>query len=158
MLICLALCGMLLATVDYWLFWPYQTLEILNYSDTKPIEIENKIVEPGQPLEYVLDYCKYSDADAIVKRSFVDGQVIALKDTEGRLPTGCHKTLVKTAIVPPTINEGQYYLDVNVSYRVNPLRTVNVHYKTDYFSVVPRKAGDPYKQVVPASEQVQVLD
>lgn len=127
--------------IDYSLFWPIKTIEIQNYSDTNPIPILNEVVRPGESLQYELDYCKYTSVTGVIHRSFIDGQIITLQDSFGKLPTGCHKTILKTAVVPETINPGRYYLDVTADYPVNILRTVSIHYRTAYFVVVPKSAS-----------------
>ncbi len=135
-IVCLATAYAVMAVIAYSLFWPVQTLVINNFSQEKPIQITNTVVNPGDRLEYQLDYCKYTDAPSTVHRTMIDGQIITLTDTQGQLPAGCHVVTVKTAIVPTTINPGKYYLDVTVSYRVSLLRTVYIHYHTTYFTVV----------------------
>lgn len=130
---------LLLAYINISLFWPVSTLTIQDGG--QPIPVITKTIYPGQPLQYELDYCKYTDLPATVHRTFIDGQIITLTDTIGQLPTGCHKTLVKTAVVPETINPGRYYLDVKVEYKVNPLRNVFTHYRTEYFVVLDPATG-----------------
>lgn len=146
-----------LAWINYSLFWPIQTLEIQNYSDSKPIPVLTQKVEPGDPLEYELDYCKYTNRPSRVHRSFMDGQIILLQDSDGKLPTGCHKTLVKTAIVPETINPGEYYLDVSVDYAINPLRTITTHYRTSMFTVV-RKGTLPKQSPIAATSTLPIVE
>lgn len=131
----------LLGWVNYSLFWPVQTLVINNYSEKNPVPVITTEIEPGQALEYILDYCKYSTQPSVVHRNFIDGQIISLQDGEGKLPLGCHKTIVKTAIVPTTINPGKYYLDVRIDYEINKLRTIETHYHTTYFTVVKKGTG-----------------
>lgn len=135
-ILCLASAYVVMAFFTYWLFWPVKTLEIKNFSDTNPIKLDQTTVRPGDRLSYTLDYCKYTDIPNTVRRTLIDGQVIILTDTAGKLPAGCHVVTVKTAIIPDTINEGSYYLDVVVGYPVNPLRTEYIHYHTEYFKVV----------------------
>ena len=142
----LVLLGSILVVINIWLFWPYKTLEIVGYSDQKPLKVQNAVIYPGKPIEYELNYCKYTSLSSVVRRTMVDGQVITLLDTPGRLPKGCHKALVKTAVVPETINPGRYYLDVLIDYRVNPIRTETVHYRTEYFEVV-RGTGSGYEEI-----------
>lgn len=146
-----------LAWVNYSLYWPITTLVIQNYSDAKPIPVLTSMIEPGEPLQYELDYCKYTNRPAVVHRSFMDGQIILLQDSSGKLPTGCHKTLVKTAIVPETINPGEYYLDVSVDYTINPLRTITTHYRTTEFTVV-RKGTLPKQATIVATSTLPIVE
>lgn len=135
-LACLGTAYLVIIAVAFFLFWPVKTLVVNNFSDANPIKITTPIVHPGDPLGYQLDYCKYTDSPNTVHRTLIDGQVITLTDTPGRLPTGCHIVTVQTAIVPETINPGSYYLDVVVEYKINILRSEYIHYHTTYFEVV----------------------
>jgi hypothetical protein len=139
----LVLLGAVLLVINIWLFWPYQTLDIIGYSDGAPLPVVNSVVHPGEAIKYELNYCKYTDKPSVVRRTMIDGQVITLVDSPGRLPTGCHKATVKTAIVPETINPGNYYLDVSVDYKVNPIRTQTIHYRTQYFQVTDLSGNLP---------------
>ncbi len=149
-IVCLATAYAVMALIAYSLFWPVPTLVVKNFSENKPIPVKNTVVNPGDRLEYQLDYCKYTDAPSNVHRTMIDGQVITLTDTQGALPAGCHVVTVKTAIVPTTINPGKYYLDVTVSYKVSLIRTVYIHYHTTYFTVVKGPA-DPS---IPSGETI----
>ncbi len=126
-----------LFAVAYALFWPVRTLELPGYSDANPIKVDQKVLHPGETLSYNLSYCKYTDLDSTVHRTLLDGQVITLVSTSGQLPSGCHTVLVKTAVIPETINPGKYYLEVLVEYKINILRTQYTKYHTEYFDVVP---------------------
>jgi hypothetical protein len=118
--------------IAYWLFWPYQTLVV----NTNPAEVVTPYVERGQYLQYILDFCKYSNAPVTVHRTLDDGQIVFLQDTEGQLPLGCRSTISSNVIIPQTINTGVYYLNVTADYQVNPIRTVSVHYVTQKFTVI----------------------
>lgn len=146
-----------LVYIGYCLFWPVQTLVINNYSLGNPIHVMTSVVSPGQPLEYELDYCKYSDIPSMVSRTLVDGQVITLVPTDGALPIGCHEVLVKTAVVPETVNPGRYYLNVLVSYQINPFRTERIRYYTDYFQVVNDPEKDTAVAEANSDEYAQVI-
>lgn len=130
---CLTLAWVIVLFMAYSLFWPVRTLEL---QTTGPIQIETPFVHRGDVLKYTLSYCKYTDLSSIVHRTFIDGQIITLNDTAGRLPKGCHTAAVSTAVVPTTINTGVYHLDVNVEYDINPFRKEFVHYQTTSFTVV----------------------
>ncbi len=135
-LVCLATAYIVLAVIAYSLFWPAKTLTIIGFDEKNPIKVTNDTVHPGEPLEYKLNYCKYTDAPSVVHRTLVDGQIITLTNTAGQLPLGCHVVTVKTAVVPTTINPGKYYLDVVVEYKLNAFRSEYIHYHTNYFTVV----------------------
>lgn len=121
--------------VNYSLFWPVQTLDIKNYSSAGMVQTEKTSYKLGEPISYVLDYCKGTDVPPTVSRELVDGQIIMLSDNSGYLPIGCHTTTVETAVIPNSIVPETYYLDVTVRYPINPFRTETVHYRTNSFQV-----------------------
>lgn len=126
----------LLAWVAYSLYYPVRTLEIRNMTDGQVLT-EKDTYKLGETVGYQLDFCKFTDAPVHVARNLVDGQLIQLStDKSQGLPLGCHSTLVTTSVVPMTVNPGRYYLDISVTYDVNLLRSITVHYHTNYFSVV----------------------
>jgi hypothetical protein len=135
---CLILAYIVVITFLYLLFWPVPTLELTGVSKSGVIPIINTVVHPGDTLRYTLSYCKYTDKQSTVHRSFVDGQVIILTDTVGKFPKGCRTATVATGVVPETINPGRYYMDVTVEYNINPFRQEFVHYKTSYFEVTAK--------------------
>jgi hypothetical protein len=126
----------IVGVMAYWLFWPYQTLQINNFASNGLVTTQGTVYRLGQPVVYMLDYCKYTDVPSIVHRVLVDGEEIALSDSTGYLALGCHKTFVETATIPETINPGVYYLDITVIYPVNPIRQVTIHYRTNSFDVI----------------------
>lgn len=149
-------CSLIL--ISYWLFWPVKTLEVKNLDANNSVHVLNNMVHPGDRLQYRLDYCKYSNDSVVVHRTLVDGQVIALVDTNSQIPLGCHDINVATAVIPDTVAPGHYYLDVTVVYRINPIRTESKNYHTDYFDVVAKPTtykveinGQPFKIDVKSS-------
>lgn len=126
------------AVVMYWLVVPEKTIVINNYSEGNPIPVLDDTVHPGEQLSYMVDFCKYRNDVPVIKRWMIDGQIIEISPTGGgSLPEGCHKAVVRSAIIPTTVNPGKYYLKVEVTYRINPLRTQTTSYQTGYFTVLP---------------------
>lgn len=123
-------------------------VKVMTVNTPEPIPVENKVVLPGERLEYYLDYCKYTPARATVYRALVDGQVITLQPTLGGLPEGCHKTLISTTVIPQTLNPGEYYLDVYLEYPVNFIRKESVHYRTEYFRVGELPRSDQEIEII----------
>lgn len=133
---CIGTAWLVLGFVAFSLFWPVRTLEIQGYDDSHPVVVTETVIARGQPVKYVLNFCKYTNIPATVHRTLIDGQIITLAPTVGLLPTGCHSANVQTAVIPTTINPGEYYLDVVVSYQINPFRVEYIHYKTTNFTVI----------------------
>jgi hypothetical protein len=117
----------------YLLFYPVTPLVY----NQKTLPIVSKVVQQGQPLAYTVDYCKYVNLPSSVKRTMVSAQnTVVLATAENNLPTGCHKANVYSTTVPMVTPPGVYHLEINVSYKVNALRTVQISTHTDNFTVV----------------------
>jgi hypothetical protein len=129
---------LLVGTVAFWLFYPYNPLVLTSGELNKPIPVNNSLLEPGQALEYNLSYCKNTDGLSVVHKRMVDGQTIELDDITGTLSRGCGTIVNSTTIIPETVNPGKYYLSIDVEYRVNPIRYVNIRYRTAYFTVMAK--------------------
>lgn len=135
-MILLALYGFL-ALIAYWGFWPYPTVTFIDVPATGA-PVLNSPLHPGERLQYTLSYCKNTNDTATVHRNMVDGETIALTDTVGSFPKGCrYNVIVATTVVPDTINPGSYHVDVIDEFHPNPIRTIQVRYRTADFKVIP---------------------
>lgn len=127
-----------LAYTIYLIFVPVRTIELPDFALDKPLHVETPVVHPGDVVTFDFKYCKYIDVVPSVRRQLVDGQIIPLTataNTGSGLPMGCHTT-TRSITIPETVNPGRYYLNTTLYYQVNPLRTEDVHYYTEYFQVV----------------------
>lgn len=113
----------------FWATFPYKTV------DLKAIEVKTPKVSPGQTLMYELDYCRYTDTQAIVSRRFVDGIIYSMPDIMGSNPKGCAKRTIGVQ-VPEGLVPGEYYLQVTNTYHVNPIRTISKTIKTAEFEII----------------------
>lgn len=127
--------------IIYWMIIPVPTFEVKNFSYTDPIHVETPVLHPGDVLRYLLDYCKYTDIIPTSKTYLVDGFQLPISSANSGsngLLVGCHK-IEREVIIPETANPGRYYYDKELSYKVNPIRTIKVYYYTEYFQVVDRE-------------------
>ena len=147
----------LLLVFAYSMFWPVNPMVIHNYSDDMPVPVVTKVLLPGETLQYELDYCKNTDIRPVVHRTLIDGQIITLADTSGGLPRGCRKTTIANVVIPPTINPGEYYLDVTLDYQINFFRVERVHYRTEYFTVGVLPAADQEVQIIEREGQTIIV-
>ena len=113
----------------YWWLVPYKTVEIIS---AVPLQYE---VKQGTDLEYILDYCKYTDVMPSVTRKFVDGIIYAVPSSGVGLKKGCGK-MVLSIPVPKTLPIGVYHLETSLDYKVNLIRVINKEYSTEKFTVV----------------------
>lgn len=114
-----------------WWIYPYKTATI----NQQPYIVSEKIIKQGGQLNYIIDACNYTEIVPIVTKQFVDGIIYSVPESAIRLPMGCNKTLVSVKI-PKNLPPGDYYLKVYVSYKMNPIRTINSEYQTEKFSVI----------------------
>lgn len=116
--------------VGYCLTRPYTVMWINSLTIVSPdFDKDTKlpIVEAGDYLEYVMDYCKnkeYQFTQAEVQNSFRDGVIYNVPIESGPLPAGCAKALFVLHV--PAIPEGRYHLEMLRTYSVNPLRKIEV--------------------------------
>lgn len=117
--------------VAFWLLYPYKTIEF-----NKPeAVVETKQVARGDYLVYVIDYCKYTEKEANISRSFVDGLIYLTPDGIADVPNGCGEKRIQM-YVPRNMPTGKYRIMQVRHYEVNPLRHENVVYYTEEFEVL----------------------
>jgi len=121
----------LLVTFFYWLLFPYKPLVVNKNPSVYPSE-----VRAGDILFLELDYCKNMDLPVTIRRRFIDGLVYSLPEiTTAENKTGCRvqKILLDA---PEKLPEGEYRLDTDFVYKVNPIREVTVHAESEKFTVI----------------------
>lgn len=118
-----------ISVVMFWLLYPYKTLEVYN------VNLLTKEVRGNDFLMYELEHCKFTDKQAILSKSFVDGIVYRALPTISNVPPGCG--IVTIAVrVPDTLSPGEYYLKADALYKVNPIREIDIQYSTERFKIV----------------------
>lgn len=115
--------------VAFFLLYPYKTIEFRNE--------EQKIITPlvGTAVIYEIDYCKYTNASAVAMRALVDGYTLPLVPVESTLPKGCGTKRFVISI-PTNTPAGKYYIQINLLYKVNPIREIMVSTRTEEFTVL----------------------
>ena len=118
--------------VHYWIFNPYKTVDYSGQYKT-----EKTIYTQGEQSYYVVDYCKYTDLAPTINKNFVDGIIFEATEKGSVLPEGCHTVKVSMRI-PETLPPGVYYLETNLSYKVNPIRSITKSNRSNTFTVVSK--------------------
>jgi hypothetical protein len=121
----------LVGTLIFWKIYPYEPLKI----NTQPLRVLTKEVRGGDILIYEIDYCKLSDRTVRISRSFIDGITFSTPDFRTKNLLGCRTSFVSIE-VPPTLPAGKYYLKIDYTYQVNPIREVVVNALTERFTVI----------------------
>lgn len=117
--------------VAFWLLYPYKTIEFNQPS----ARVETKQVERGGYLVYVIDYCKYTEKEANISRSFIDGLIYLTPDGISDVPKGCGEKRIQM-YVPRNMPVGKYRIMQVRHYEVNPLRHIDIVYYTEEFEVL----------------------
>jgi hypothetical protein len=120
--------------VMFWLFWPYNPMEIHSINIINPGG-----VYPGGSLVYEVDYTKPKIYPVVsVTRQLTNDAVIVLAPgSPSTLPIGRHKVKV-VAKLPEYIGLGTHFLTVTAQYRVNHIRTISVSATSKSFDVIEK--------------------
>ena len=124
--------GFLMVLVGYWLFWPDN---IVTISNPNSIQIDKAVYAPGDRITYTLSYCKTAPMTANVMRALVNDYRTLYDTVESNLPTGCHTTKINELTIPSFAPDGTYHLTGEADYKINPLRTFTVMWRTVDFQV-----------------------
>ena len=118
-------------TLLFWYSYPYKPL-VINH---QPFHISTREVKQGGLLIYEIDYCKNTDTVSTVSRSFVNGLLFTMPIVEGSNKRGCGVNNVFLQL-PPDLPAGDYVLEINYTYRMNPIKDVSVKVSSEHFTVV----------------------
>lgn len=104
--------------------------------NVQPYKVITKEVRPGEAFIYEVDACKYKAVPSVVTRRFVDekGTRYPQPPESSNIKQGCG--VIRVPIATPQLHPGTWYLDLEISYQVNPLRTENYRFTTETFSII----------------------
>ncbi len=126
--------------LGYWWFWPYEVIR--PFADlSKPVPVMTPLVKQGGVLIYSVGLCKTTSIVGTINRAFVDGLVFEMPPVKALMARGCRDgEQSEVAVqVPMTLPPGRYHLEAEVSYRVNPIRTMTYSFVTQTFVVEPHQ-------------------
>lgn len=115
----------------YWLFWPVNVIKL-----TGPVTTDKTSYHPGDRISYTISYCKYIDLGAVVVRSLVNGTRTNFTTQNSDIPMGCHTTKLSDLIIPDYLDSDKYHLEANITYQVNPIRTVQINWRSNDFKII----------------------
>lgn len=119
--------------IGFLALYPFKTIEFHN----EPFPIMNtQPIKAGEPLQYVVDYCRYTDVPSHLTRTLTGPTVITIVQDTATADTGCQKVTVTNTVIPSYAPAGKYYLKIEVCYQVNPLRNICHQVRTKEFEVV----------------------
>jgi hypothetical protein len=123
----------MIATITFWLTYPYKTLEV----NKEPIKIVTPVVGKSTPLIYEIDYCKFTDKVCEVQKSYVNDITFPASITQASNFEGCRVARI-AQVVPYELPSGTYRLKIAFTYYVNPIREITVIAHTEPFKVIER--------------------
>lgn len=115
--------------------YPFKTIDV-----KQPATVLTAIVDAGDVLKYEVDYCKYTDAPAIITKTLISSDEnpaplnYTLISYSNDLPIGCGK-FINDLPIPQYIQDGDYYVKISIEYRLNFLQTKTHEFRTESFYV-----------------------
>lgn len=132
-----AILGLALALlILFWSFYPYVVTKY-----TSQLLTERTEYTQGDDTFYRVSYCKYMDLKPEVSKHFVDGLIFNAEQTSANLEMGCSGQAVYLHI-PSTLPPGNYHIEIELKYQVNPIRTVTVKNTSNWFTVKANPNND----------------
>ena len=117
-------------------FLAFVPVEVIK-PNVQPYKVITKEVKQGDILIYEVDSCKFKSVPARIVRRFVDKDNTQYPQPpeDSNIIKGCSLSRIPVA-VPFNMPAGKWYLDLEVAYKVNPLRTEYYNFKTDEFVII----------------------
>lgn len=112
-----------------WSIYPYKTIDFKSDYKTEKLEYIQ-----GEQTYYVIDYCKYTDVFPVLTKKFIDGIEFTAEANRAILTKGCRKELV-SLLIPYSLPEGRYRLQITLDYKMNPIRVVRKTAYSNWFVV-----------------------
>lgn len=119
--------------IAYLLFWPAPLPIIYN----EPFPLDKTEVARGEEISYLIHLNKRSDYTAELNRNIIceDGNLVTLAPSNSNVPQGEHKIWI-TLTIPNKTSLGVCHFELNNTYHINPLREIQVSFKSKDFFVV----------------------
>ena len=108
---------------------------------TTPLPVTPAVVAPGDHIHMQSDYCRYTDAPALLTtwwQNVDNGSIVDVEQRETSLGAGCGKVTIKLTV--PNLDPG-HWKRVNLAvYHVNPLAEREARWESEPFEVLPLEA------------------
>lgn len=127
--IALAFITLFVVMVSYWQYQPSKVLTV-----DQPLKVTSVVDSKFVLLSAT--YCKNVRSTGTIRISFVSTTLEVFSPMAAEsMPTGCHKDQQLPVLIPAALPAGTYYIKFNATYKVNPIKTFNVIFKTEQFKV-----------------------
>lgn len=119
------------STLVYWTFEADDVLTVKN----QPVPVRPKEINPEATVILSPNVCKNLPVPGIIRRTLVSkSSKILLPDYYNNFPVGCNNRDL-AVIIPGQTPDDVYHLEFDVTYVINPLKTVVEHWYTQDFTV-----------------------
>ena len=109
------------------------------YMDIENMEVEKEVYAPGEDVRVYTSFCKNRNAVGVSTWSLVDTIVRFYPEKRASAPIGCYgvpdPALFVAVSLPPDLVDGIYYLEGVSRVKINPVKTLIYHYKTEEFII-----------------------
>ncbi len=120
----------------FWsLLWPFNLLE--SYEGAWDVVNPDKVVRYGESAMVNWRGCRNTDLPATLDTELQGTVVISLPGRVSTRRPGCQTVPFPVAYISPQVPAGTYRARIIITFRVNPIRSVQYIYETDEFRVVP---------------------
>jgi hypothetical protein len=119
------------------LYWSVIQPDVIKVDGVNTFAVDQKIYHPGDHISYTFSYCKTRKVVATIDRALIDTYRITYARIYSDLPIGCHTVTSNDLFIPEFIaGEGnKYHLEGTAAYRINPIKTQYVYFRTVDFII-----------------------
>ena len=125
----------------YWYFVAALIVPPLEfYVDIQDFETDKEYYYEGEDVSILTSFCKNRSGVGTISWNLVDTYVRTYPTKQGELAKGCYGVdqplWANVVKLPPELPAGEYHLEAVSSVQINPIKTVEYHYKTKSFQVL----------------------
>ena len=121
----------LMGVATFWYLYPYKIITF-----EQPVRVLTPEVKRGEHMTYEVVFCKYTKKMPLITKTFVDGIIYQVPEGVARQnDMGCNTNLVQMYI-PKALPAGEFYVEINYRYELNPIRTEDITIQTERFTIL----------------------
>ena len=125
---------LLTGLIAYWSLQPFGT-PIVEFPEG--LNVTEKEVMSGGSVTIRAPYCKNVKTEATtIARSFQDQITYYIPVQESNIPKGCNLNYTSVLEIPRNLPTDTYTYNLDFTYKVNPIKTVEYHFESDSFKVI----------------------
>jgi len=140
----------LIALLSYWTWYPYKTVTY----DKGLFKTDKIVYKQGEIAHYHVDYCKDTDIKPTVRRFYVDGLKIEASENSSDFTKGCRNQEI-SFLIPKTLPPGRWQLEIEATYKFNPVRAPLVRTAHTMWFYVERANTGAYGDNIETNNQIE---